>query len=125
MLLQISPHRFEMLKTLKAKGYRLFVLSNTNVTHLEWVFNYCLVAHQVDDFDAFFEKAYYSHLVGMRKPDAEIYEFVLSDANLKAAETLFIDDNGDNIASAKALGIQVIHHLIGAEVADIFKEVLK
>ncbi len=47
--------------------------------------------------------------MGIMKPDAEIYERVLQDAGLVADETLFLDDNADNIAAAKTLGIQTIH----------------
>jgi len=52
----------------------------------------------------FFEKTYYSHLVGMRKPDAEIFELVMQEQQLDPAETLFIDDSPQHLATAKQLG---------------------
>ena len=58
----------------------------------------------------FFEKAYYSHKVGMRKPNADIFEFVLEDANINAEETLFIDDTKINIDTATRLGFKT--HLL-------------
>ena len=66
-----------------------------------------LGVNQVDDY---FEKAYYSHKVGMRKPNADIFEFVLEDANINAAETLFIDDTQMNIDTATTLGFKT--HLL-------------
>jgi putative hydrolase of the HAD superfamily len=46
----------------------------------------------------------------MRKPDLKIYEFVLNDAGINAAETLFIDDLPENVAAANCLGFQT--HLL-------------
>ncbi len=99
----------DFLFTLK-KEYRLFLLSNTNAIHLDEVnliLQKQLGVNQVDDY---FEKAYYSHKVGMRKPNADIFEFVLEDANINAAETLFIDDTQMNIDTATTLGFKT--HLL-------------
>jgi len=102
----------DFLFTLK-KEYRLFLLSNTNAIHLDEVnliLQKQLGVNQVDDY---FEKAYYSHKVGMRKPNADIFEFVLEDANINAAETLFIDDTQMNIDTATRLGFKT--HLLLSE----------
>ena len=64
--------------------------------------------------DDYFIKAYYSHIVGLRKPNVDIYEFVLADGNMNAAETLFIDDSINNIETANKLGLK-IHHLLSEE----------
>ncbi len=99
----------DFLFTLK-KEYRLFLLSNTNAIHLDEVnliLQKQLGVNQVDDY---FEKAYYSHKVGMRKPNADIFEFVLEDANINAEETLFIDDTKINIDTATRLGFKT--HLL-------------
>ena len=106
--LGIPAHRLQFLEALKAK-FPLYLLSNTNHTHLTWIRQHLVEAHQISDFDGhFFQKAYYSHLIKMRKPNAEIYEFVLEDAGLQAASTLFIDDTPVNIEAANELGIQTI-----------------
>jgi putative hydrolase of the HAD superfamily len=60
------------------------------------------------DFDQLFEKAYYSHTSGIRKPYPEAYEWVLKDAGLNASETLFIDDTISNIEGAQKVGLQTI-----------------
>ena len=58
--------------------------------------------------DDFFHRAYYSHRMKMRKPDAEIFEQVLQDNNLNPAETLFLDDNASNVAGAAGVGIKTV-----------------
>ena len=62
--------------------------------------------------DTLFEKAYYSHLTGKRKPDTAIFEQVLNENGLNPAETLFIDDSPQHIAGAKAAGLHT--HLLTA-----------
>jgi glucose-1-phosphatase len=121
MLIGFKPARFEMLERL-AKKYTLYVLSNTNQTHIDWVHEDLKKNHHISEYEQrFFTKVYYSHEIHLRKPDVEIYEYVLQNANLNAAETLFIDDNYDNVQAAQSIGIQVIHHLLGNEIVDILK----
>ena len=60
--------------------------------------------------DNYFKKAYYSQLIGMRKPEAEIYQYVLKDAGIIAQETFFIDDLSVNIETAQRLGFKT--HLL-------------
>ena len=124
MLLQIPETRFGMLSRLKEK-YNVYLLSNTNETHVAWVDGYLQTVYgfTIHDFDErFFHKSYYSHLINLRKPNENIYEFVLQDANLKAEETLFVDDNFQNIEGAKRVGLQTILHEIGAEIVDVMAE---
>lgn len=110
-----TVRRIEALKT----QYRLFLLSNINAAHLEWVQKEAIEKLGLKQLDDLFEKAYYSHLVKMRKPDVEIYRHVLDDAGLQAAETLFIDDLEVNIAGARAVGLQTHWLLPGEKVEDL------
>ena len=124
MLLQIPPQRFEMLARLK-EIYNVYLLSNTNKTHVDWVDGYLRTVYgfTIDDFDSrYFHKSYYSHLIYLRKPNENIYEYVLNDANLIASETLFIDDNAQNIEGAKRVGLQTILHPIGDEIVETMKK---
>jgi glucose-1-phosphatase len=94
--------------------FNFYLLSNTNHIH-----HVCFSEHfkkqtGKPNFDDYFTKAYYSHDVGLRKPDASIFEFVLSDAGIAANETLFIDDLLKNIEAANAVGIKT-HHLLEDE----------
>jgi putative hydrolase of the HAD superfamily len=54
----------------------------------------------------FFHHHYYSHQVRKRKPEPEIFRQVLEENKFRAAETLFLDDNEENIMAAATLGIQ-------------------
>ncbi|HEY9363635.1 MAG TPA: HAD family phosphatase [Chitinophagaceae bacterium] len=107
LLLDFPIERLKLLEKLKTK-YRLFLLSNTNALH-HAVFQKTVLDLSGKAFDDYFEKAYYSHSMGMRKPGVEIYEWVLKQNNLSAQETLFIDDTLINIEGAKKAGLQAIH----------------
>jgi putative hydrolase of the HAD superfamily len=89
--------------------YRLFLLSNTNEIHLQAFHQMFSNNFQENSFDALFEEAFYSHRIGLRKPNAGAFEFVLNKQQLHAAETLFIDDLADNIQTATQLGMQTVH----------------
>jgi glucose-1-phosphatase len=108
MLLDIPIERLQLLERLK-KEYRIFLLSNTNEIHLK-KFNHILnTTSGKESMDHYFHKAYYSHRMKMRKPDAEIFEFVLKENQLNPEETLFLDDNVSNLEGAAQTGIQTFH----------------
>jgi putative hydrolase of the HAD superfamily len=101
----IPKGNHELLQQLNNK-YRTFLLSNINAIHYDYVHNYLKKEYGIDNNDALFEKTYYSHLVGKRKPEKAIFEQILTENNLDPAETLFIDDSPQHLEVAKELGIQ-------------------
>lgn len=101
----IPPGNHDLLLKAKAK-YRTFLLSNINAIHHDYVHNYLKHEFGLDNNNGLFEKVYYSHLVGKRKPGAAIFEQVLTENNLNPAETLFIDDSPQHLETAKQLGMQ-------------------
>jgi len=111
--------RLEFIQQLaKDKNYKLILLSNTNALHIE-----CIKKHIsfYEDFKACFDKFYLSHEIMMRKPDATIFEFVLSENNLNPEECLFIDDTFENTEAARALGISVWNNNPKTEdIIDVF-----
>ena len=107
-----------MLKDLSQK-YRLFVLSNTNEIHAN---KYEKEVPGVEHLGDLFEKLYYSHILGIRKPQSEIYERVLAENGLNPAETLFADDLAENIESAGKLGIQTLHVTPGLDLPGWFSK---
>lgn len=121
MLLDIPKERIDLLLEL-GKKYRLFLLSNTNAIHLIR-FNQ-IVEHSftIPSLDALFEQAYYSHLVGLRKPDAIIFEQILAQHGLTKEETLFIDDSIQHIESARKIGIQTLHLQPPLTINEFFKD---
>jgi len=105
LLLGVADGTHEVLAQLKQK-YRTFLLSNINPIHYNYIMNYLKTEFGFENNEHLFEKTYYSHFVGLRKPDQAIFKKVLSENGLKAEETLFIDDIAENLEPAKALGIQ-------------------
>ena len=107
MLLTFRETSLDFLDTLKPK-YKVFLLSNTNHIHLNAFNKIYLEKQREKPFEEFFDKAYYSCKIGLRKPNADIYKFVLGENKLDADTTLFVDDSAQNIEAAKALGMQTI-----------------
>jgi glucose-1-phosphatase len=105
MLVDIPNETIQLLNHLK-KHFKTFLLSNTNEIHLERLFDYVNTTYKINNLDPLFYKTYYSCRIHMRKPDSEIYQYVLNDSKLIPAESLFIDDFQPNIDAANALGIQ-------------------
>jgi epoxide hydrolase-like predicted phosphatase len=105
MLQYMPKERLDRIQELR-KSYRVFLLSNTNSIHIKEVIHKAsLLGH---DFLGLFEEPFFSFEIGFMKPDSRFYTEALKKADLKAEETLFIDDNFDNIESAKTIGIQTI-----------------
>lgn len=119
MLLDLPPQRLELLEKLKEK-YRLFLLSNTNAIHITAYSAYLRQTFGFADLSHIFEKEYYSYLVGKRKPEREIFEMVLDENNLRAEETLFIDDSVQHIEGAQLAGINAYHLQPPRTILDIF-----
>ena len=108
LLLDLPPERVELLQKL-AKKYRLFLLSNTSSIHITQVNKILEASTGVKKLDDLFEIVFLSYEMGLMKPDSRIYQKVLDQASLVAEETLFLDDNRDNIEGAAKLGIDTIH----------------
>lgn len=105
ILVDFPKYRLEFIKKLAAeKDYQLILLSNTNEIHIDWVKENISFFNEFQQcFDAF----YLSYEINFRKPDANIYEYVLQQHNLKPEECLFIDDTTENTDAAAALGINI------------------
>ncbi|WP_275315612.1 HAD-IA family hydrolase [Tenacibaculum bernardetii] len=115
ILLDFPKRRLAFLKELAGSNkYRLFLLSNTNDLHISWIQNNW-GTELYNEFKSCFEQFYLSHEINFRKPNANIYEFVLSENNLKASETIFVDDLKENTEAAKELGMQVWNLIPGKE----------
>ncbi|MFY0712901.1 HAD family phosphatase [Seonamhaeicola sp. NFXS20] len=100
-------HRLDFLIDLKENtNYNLILLSNTNELHINWVKKNISF---YNEFKNCFNAFYLSHKIHRRKPDKNIFNFVLNTNQLKPEECLFIDDNKDNIKTAKYLNINTWH----------------
>lgn len=109
MLRGIPPVKLELLMRLQNE-FQVFLLSNTNAIHLHHINGFLLPkAEPQNALDDYFHKAYYSHRMFKRKPDAEIFEQVLEENHLVPEQTLFLDDYAINIEGASSLGIKTVH----------------
>lgn len=120
MLLDLPEERIKLLDRLK-KTHRIFLLSNTNEIHFTAFTAYMKDKFRRDVFSDVFEKAYVSHKVHMRKPDTEIFEFVLAENKLNREETLFIDDSIQHIEAAKRSGIRAHFLKKGETINSLFQ----
>ena len=108
MLIGMPQEYLQLLKSLKKK-YNLYLLSNANVTHIKHVKSDLLINNGIENLESLFDKAYFSHEIGMRKPHVETFEWVLQDAGIKANETLFVEDSIQHIEGAKLAGLHCCH----------------
>ena len=107
MLIDFFPGTVDYLSELKS-GYSLYLLSNTNALHLKH-FREMFFNDYGFPIDNLFEKTYYSHEIGFRKPNPMAYLKVLEDAVLLPEMTLFVDDLKINTDAAAELGMKVLH----------------
>lgn len=110
MLLGLPLKKLDLIEGLK-KDFSVYLLSNTNNIHLNYINEVMLpeTTSNGNSLDSYFHRAYYSHIMKKRKPNADIFEQVLGENSLRAEETLFLDDNLPNIEGAKQLGIRTVH----------------
>ena len=102
-LLTIPAYKLEYIKSLRAEGYRVHLLSNTNEAH--WV--HIAEKHFGGKTEEYFDHLFLSQEMHMSKPNDDIFLAVLEQLGAKAEECLFIDDAQANVDAAKALGYNV------------------
>jgi putative hydrolase of the HAD superfamily len=124
MLLDLPSIRLHLLSNLKQKGFKIFLLSNTNIIHEESYMDYIEGIYGKDKFYNLFNKVYLSHHLGMRKPDPATFEFVLNENGLKANETLFIDDSIQHIEGAKTAGLRTYFLRAPETIEQLFEKEL-
>ncbi|MBQ5958153.1 MAG: HAD family phosphatase [Bacteroidales bacterium] len=95
------PGMEELVKKLKANGQRVFGLSNWSVE------TFALVRPVYPMLDLM-EDMVISGVEKVMKPDHRIFELALDRFGIKAEETVFIDDNPNNVKAANELGIHGI-----------------
>jgi putative hydrolase of the HAD superfamily len=118
MLLDLPIGRVDLLKNLRSK-YRLILFSNTNEIHFQRFRE--IIGEQYSDpflLESLFDKTYYSHQLGKRKPNAEAFETILNQEGLIASEVTFIDDSIQHVQGAIAVGISA-HHLKDVDIIHL------
>ena len=102
----VPQRNLEAILELRAKGYRVCLLSNTNPFMMQWA---------EKDFDGkghpisyFFDAMYLSFECKVMKPKREIFEMMLRGQQATAEETLFVDDGPRNVEAAAAMGMHTL-----------------
>ena len=98
-------------KISRIKKYKLYLLSNTDALHMNFIDkNFPFVHSPYQRHRSFLKNRLLSYKVGMVKPQKVIFKYTLKKYNLKPEKTLLIDDIKENIISAASLGIKTIHY---------------
>jgi FMN phosphatase YigB (HAD superfamily) len=117
LLLHFPPERIALLGELKSR-YRLFLFSNTNAIHYE-KFSEIYRQSFGGSLEDHFEKAYYSHSLGHRKPDEAGFEQIIRENGLDPKQTLFVDDALMNVEGAIKAGLKGLYLPPGFYITDI------
>ena len=103
----IPDYRLELVHKLKPQ-YQVGILSNTNEIHIDAVYAQLQAQHGMDNFDPLFDWVFYSHEMGLAKPNQDIYQQLLLELGTTANRVLFFDDLKANVDGAASIGIQAI-----------------
>jgi HAD superfamily hydrolase (TIGR01509 family) len=117
LLLRFPAERIDLLNQLKTR-YRLFLYSNTNAIHYN---KFSEIYRQAfpGSLEDHFEKAYYSHLLGHRKPEIGGFEQIIHENSLDPKQTLFVDDALMNVEGAIKAGLKGLYLPQGIYITDI------
>jgi FMN phosphatase YigB (HAD superfamily) len=119
MLLDLPRYRIDFLRSLSDK-YRIFLLSNTNEIHLNSLRESIFEKYGSDILSDIFEVVYYSHELGLRKPNSSCFNAVLEANGLLAHETLFIDDSIQHVNGAANIGVRSVLLKSDQDVTSLF-----
>ena len=117
LILHFPPERIKLLKQLSHR-YRLFLFSNTNGIHYTR-FHEIYTSEYPGRLEGLFEKAYFSHSAGVRKPDLGAYELIIRENSLDPAQSLFIDDALVNVEGAIKAGLKGLYLPDGISITDL------
>ncbi len=113
-LVSIPEERLRTVRRWRKKGYRTYMLSNTNDLHWRYIAARCFGGEGLG-LDDCFDGVFLSHEMRLAKPDAEIYRKMLATLGVRAEECWFVDDAQVNVEAARKEGLQ-------AEWLDVEKE---
>jgi putative hydrolase of the HAD superfamily len=119
-IVEAPESKIRMLKDLRKKGYKLYLLSNTNPIIMSWAFSPAF-SPEGKSIEHFFDKLYLSYQVGYTKPGCEIFECMFTDSGIIPAETLFVDDGIANIETGNKFGMKTFLAKNGADFGEIFE----
>ncbi len=110
----VPERNLELFRKLRAEGYRLSLLSNTNPFIMEWSLSKAFDGHG-HSLDEYLDSIYVSYEMKVMKPDERIFKMMLESENVAPSQVLFIDDGPKNVAAARSLGINAIQATNGED----------
>ena len=120
ILLNIPEERVHLLKKLSSK-YKIFLLSNTNSIHLKEIIS-SYGEKKWKNFISIFNDVYFSNQIGMRKPNEDVFFYLIKKNKLDVSKTLFIDDSPQHIKTARKIGFKTYHLTDKEDIVSLFLE---
>ena len=120
ILLNIPEERVHLLKKLSLK-YKIYLLSNTNSIHLNEIIS-AYGEKKWRNFISIFNDVYFSNQIGMRKPNEDVFSYIIKKNKLDISKTLFIDDSPQHIKTAKKIGFKTYHLTDKEDIVSLFLE---
>ena len=120
ILLNIPEERVHLLKKLSLK-YKIYLLSNTNSIHLNEIIS-AYGEKKWRKFNSIFNEVYFSNQIGMRKPNEDVFFYLIKKNKLDVSKTLFIDDSPQHIKTAKKIGFKTYHLTDKEDIVSLFLE---
>ncbi len=105
----------DVLRRAKAAGYKIYGLTNWSAETFPMIRDTYPVFQEFDGIVVSGEE----HLL---KPDAAIYRCLLERYALRAEESLFIDDNQDNVAAARTIGMEAVRFENAEQLEKVLRE---
>lgn len=88
----VPERNLDLFRKLRAEGYRLSLLSNTNPFNVEWALSKEFDGHG-HSLDEYLDSMYLSYELNVMKPDERIYRLMLESEKVAPSQVLFIDDD--------------------------------
>ncbi|NUR14628.1 MAG: HAD family phosphatase, partial [Bradyrhizobium sp.] len=98
-----------------AKQMPLYAFSNTNRPHVDYF------SKEYADLLGHFRELYLSSSIGLRKPDAEAFDHVVTAIGVPAGRIVFFDDLAENVEGARARGLTAVHVTSPRDVGNALK----
>ena len=120
----VPLRNLDILRKLKAQGYKLILLSNTNPFMMSWGLSGEFDGNG-NSLESYFDSLYLSYKLGVMKPNKKIFKYIIDNEKIQPGESLFIDDGERNINAARLLGFKTLCPINGEDWTKELIELLK
>ena len=120
----VPLRNLDILRKLKAQGYKLILLSNTNPFMMSWGLSGEFDGNG-NSLESYFDSLYLSYKLGVMKPNKKIFQYIIDNEKIQPGESLFIDDGERKINAARLLGFKTLCPINGEDWTKELIELLK